>query len=268
MSFYFSKIKGKLIFRDLGGYETRNPSTIWCIQKADEIYNWDDFNEILIHTGDYENNINAYSYSKQDNYNKLVPDFNFHSWPQVGINNYEDFINEIDNAGLNKYEINKVGWIGNTNTNFRRKQLLEIGNNNKELFEIFDMNWIQSNNTFLNSNKYIYTPDLIKKYSIVIDIEGNGYSGRLKHLLWSHRPLLLVDRPHKEFFFEFLQEWKHYIPVKRDLSDLVEKTKWCMNNYNEALQIAENAYQFSKIHLTRKACYDKWNTIIISNYNL
>jgi hypothetical protein len=95
-----------------------------------------------------------------------------------------------------------------------------------------------------------------------MDIEGNGYSGRLKHLLWSHRPLLIVDRPYKEFFFEFLKEWEHYIPVKRDLSDLVEKTQWCFNHYDKALQIAENAYHFSKKYLTRDACYDKWNNII------
>jgi hypothetical protein len=182
----------------------------------------------------------------------------------VGINDYESFVKEIDNAGLNIYEINKVGWIGNKNTNDMRKKLVEIGDTNKELFDIFDMFWIQSRNTQLNSSKYISTPDLVKKYSILIDIEGNGYSGRLKHLLWSHRPLLLVDRPHKEFFFEFLKEWEHYIPVKRDLTDLIEKTKWCLDNYDKALIIAENAFQFSKLYLTRDACYDKWNNIICS----
>jgi hypothetical protein len=267
MTFCFSKKDGKLIFKDLGGYETRNPSTFWCIQKADEIYKWNDFTEIKIHTGDVENNNNDYTYSKQNSYNKLVPDFNFHSWPQVGINDYEKFIKEIDNAGLNNFEINKVGWIGNINTNFRRKQLLEISNNNKKLFDIFDMNWVHSGNIMLGSTKYISTPELVKKYSILIDIEGAGYSGRLKHLLWSHRPLLIVDRPHKEFFFEFLKEWKHYIPVKRDLSDLIEKTKWCINNYHKASQIAENAYNFSKLHLTRNVVYNKWNTIVKANYN-
>ena len=266
MSFSISKINSKLIFKDFGGYETRNPSTFWCIQKADEIYKWNDFTELIIHTGDYEEDNNNYTYSKQNNYNKLIPDFNFHSWQQVGINDYEIFVKEIDNAGLNNYEIHKVGWIGNTNTNFRRKQMLEIGNNNEELFDFFDMNWINSGNIMLNANKYISTPDLVNKYSILIDIEGNGYSGRLKHLLWSHRPLIIVDRPHKEFFFDFLKEWEHYIPVKRDLSDLIEKTKWCKDNYDKCLQIAENAYQFSKSHLTRNACYDKWNNIITSNY--
>jgi hypothetical protein len=268
MSFCFSKINGTLNFKDFGGYETRNPSTFWCIQKADEKYNWNDFDEFTIHTGDSENNNDDYTYSKKYNYNNLVPDFNFHSWPQVGINDYEFLVEEIHNAGLKNYEINKVGWIGNVNTNFRRKYLLEIGRNNKELFNFFDCGnwWIDNNQTMLKNNMYISTPDLVKKYSILIDIEGGGYSGRLKHLLWSHRPLLLVDRPHKEFFFEFLKEWEHYIPVKRDLSDLIEKTKWCLDNYDEALKISENAYQFSNLHLTREAIYDKWNNIVTSKY--
>jgi hypothetical protein len=267
MSFIVKKENGVLVFNDLGGYETRNPSTIWCIQEADKVYHWDDFKEIKISTGDYENDVDDYTYSKQNHYHRVVPDFNFHSWPQVGINDYEEFVKEIDNAGLTSYELNKVGWIGNSNTHYRRLLLLDIGNNNKDLFDFFDCgNWlINPDSIKLNNHMYIYTPDLVKKYSILIDIEGQGYSGRLKHLLWSHRPLILVNRPHKEYFFEFLEEWVHYIPVQRDLSDLTEKTKWILEHYDEALQIAENAYQFSKNYLTRDACYKKWNNIITNS---
>lgn len=262
MSFSVSKKNGKLIFKDNGGYETRNPSTAWCIQEADKNYNWNDFNEIQIFTSDFEKNNNEYTYSKQNSYNKVVPDFNFHSWPEVGINDYNAFIQDIDNSGLTSYEINKVAWIGNANTNKLRTKMLEIGEKNKEFFDFFSMKWIKTNGKLLQSTIYISTPDLVKKYSILIDIEGNGYSGRLKHLLWSHRPVLIVDRQHKEYFFEFLEEWTHYIPVKRDLSDLVEKAKWCIDNYDKAKQIAENAYEFSKIYLTREACYKQWNKII------
>ncbi len=176
---------------------------------------------------------------------------------------------EIHESGLKQFDINKVGWIGNINTNYRRKTLCEIAKQNPNLFDIFDCQWFFNPNSIqLNSSKYISTPDLVKTYSILIDIEGNGYSGRLKHLLWSHRPVLLVDRPHKEFFFEHLKEWVHYIPVKRDLSDLIEKTQWCMDHYEEALKIADNAYQFSKVYLTREACYKQWNFIIETSRKL
>jgi hypothetical protein len=262
MSFNVKKENGKLLFHDFGGYETRNYSTMWCINEANKIYKWNDFSKIKIYTQDYENNVNDYTYSKRTDYINVIPDFNFHAWPQVGINDYETFVKEIDNAGLNNYEINKVGWIGNVTTNRMREKLLKIGEAHSNMFDIFDMRWINNGKLKLDNTMYISTPDLVKKYSILIDIEGNGYSGRLKHLLWSHRPVLLVDRPHKEFFFEHLIKWEHYIPVNRDLSDLIEKTQWCLDNYEKAIQIAENAYNFSKLHLTRENCYKQWNNII------
>lgn len=129
------------------------------------------------------------------------------------------------------------------------------------------MKWSHSGKPQQNSTKYISLPELVSMYSILIDIEGNGYSGRLKYLLWSHRPVIIIDRPHKEFFFKYLKEWEHYIPVKQDLSDLIEKTEWCLNNYDKAKIIAENAYQFSKTYLTREACYKQWNNIISTLIN-
>jgi len=266
MSFTFSKQKGKLIFKDLGGFETRNASTMWCIQQADLIYQWDDFKERKVHTGDhYCGNDRDFSVIKKNLIN-LAPDFVFHQWPQVGLEDYETFVQEIDKAGVKEYEIKKVGWIG-VMSNETRGQLIKLGEKNPEFFDFFEMSWKKSDKIFLNSTNYIYTPDLVKKYAFLLDIEGGGpYSARLKTLLWSHRPLLLVSRPLNEYFFEFLVEWEHYIPVQRDLSDLLEKTKWCLDNYESAKKIGENAYQFSLKFLTRTACYHQWNRII-QNYH-
>ena len=262
--FIVRKTDGVVSHEILGGYETRNESTLWCIQQADAIYHWSDFKDLFIHTGDFEYQSNEYTYSKHDSYHLLVPDFNFHAWPQVGIDDYETFVQKIDEAGTSPALVNKVGWIGNTNTKEVRKQLLGIGESNPDVCDIMDCgNWWKNPDSIqLNSQQYMSTPDLVKTYSMVLDIEGTGYSGRLKHLLWSHRPLLLVDRPHKEFFFKYLNEWEHYIPVKRDLSDLLIQIKWCLVNTERAQKIAENAYRFSQKYLTRAACFKEWNKII------
>ena len=266
--FLVKKENGCLMWNDMGGYETRNPSTWWCIVEADKIYNWKDFDIIRVVTTDWDfQETSDYTYSKINNYDNLVPDFNFHAWPEVGIDDYSDITRRIHENGLTKYEINKVGWIGNIKTNEMRSVLLDIGNQHPDMLDIINSgDWSKKSDSIkLTSERYISTPELVKKYSILIDIEGCGYSGRLKHLMWSHRPLLLVDRPHKEYFFEYLKEWEHYIPVKRDLSDLLDKTKWCLDNYKIAQQIAENAYQFSKMYLTREACYKQWNHIITNS---
>lgn len=258
--FYAIKQNGILEFKDVAGYETRNISTFRCIQEADKIYNWGDFS-IKIHTGDGDKSVNDYSYSKKT-YNRLVPDFNFDSWPQVGINDYTQTTHEIELAGSHPPEQLKIGWIGNTETNPMRKRLLVYGRAYPHLLDIIDMKWISSSGVKLNATTFLTMPELVKKYAFLIDVEGYGYSGRLKHLLWSKRPLLLVDREYKEYFFEDLKEWEHYIPVKKDLSDLILKTKWCNENPEKAQQIANNALEFSKKHLTREACYAKWNEII------
>jgi len=93
------KKNNELIFNDFGGFEHRNISSMWCINEADKLYNWKDFNEIEIFTNHYENNINQFTYSKQNSYNKLIPDFNFHMWPEVGINDYNETIKNIDMYG-------------------------------------------------------------------------------------------------------------------------------------------------------------------------
>ena len=262
MSFVVEKQHGELIFTDHGGYQSRNPSTIWCIEQADALYQWPDFGKILIHTGDVQHDSLGYAYSRMS-YDKLIPDFNFHAWPQAGIDDYTKFVADIDAAGRMPAETNKVGWIGNIATSSVRRNMFSVAYEH-ELFDLHDCGnwWGSPDSVKMNCNGYISTPDLVKQYSILIDVEGAGYSGRVKHLLWSHRPLLFVDRPFKEYFLESLKEWVHYIPVKRDLSDLVEKAQWCAEHYDEALKIAEHAYQFATEHLTREACYKKWNTII------
>jgi glycosyltransferase involved in cell wall biosynthesis len=285
MAFSVAKRNGNILFRDFGGFETRNSSTMWCILEADKIYKWKDFDEKIIHTEDSEKSDDDYSYSKQSSLHKIVPDFTFHAWPQTGISDYNDVTNEMDTLGRLPFTTNKVGWIGNSKTNFRRGILLEIASKNKDILDIIDMSWSDSQRMRIDSNdqlgyflnhtrsiprlesaKYMSLPDLVQTYSILIDIEGSGWSARLKFLLWSHRPVLIVDRPHKEWFFEKLKEWVHYVPVQRDLSDLVEKTKWCLDNYEEAKKIAENAYEFAKLHLTREACYKQWDTILNVSY--
>ena len=265
------KKDGKLTFEDHGGYETRNPSSFWCMQQADALYNWPDFAPMKIYTGDFEQPDvmkDGYNSNKPNGrFHRLIPDWTFHDWVQVGINDYTQTCDQIHTAGLELAQTERVGWIGNPHTNQRRFKMLHIGQQHPQLFDFNGMQWIHDKtkpkDIMLKSTRYMSIPDLVRKYRFLIDIEGVGYSARLKFLLWSHRPLLLVARPHKEYFDEFLKPWEHYIPVKRDLSDLVKQTQWCVDNYDKALEIAENAYKFAQIYLTREACFTKWNEAVL-----
>lgn len=146
-----------------------------------------------------------------------------------------------------------------------RRVLYDIGEANPQFFDIFNCGiWMPEKNQVQKKteHRYISLEELVATYAVLIDIEGRGYSGRLKCLLWSRRPLIIVDRPHTEYFVKNLKEWIHYVPVKRDLSDLIEKTRWCLDNYEKAANIADQAYIFSQTYLTRDACYSQWDKII------
>lgn len=256
--FIVCKKNGVLYFKDIHSFQTRNSSTFKCIEEADKIYNWPDFN-MIIHTGD-NSRTEQYGYAKPTFY-RLIPDFNFHAWPEVGINDYETTVQEMMLAGNEPPLCEKAGWVGNVNTNVNRKKLLDYGKKYPTLFDIISMKWLPMGEK-INAINYLSMVDLVKKYAFLIDIEGNGYSGRLKFLLWSRRPVLMVERPYKEYFFKHLVAWTHYIPVKRNLSDLHFKMNWCLKNKSSAAKIAANALEFSKKHLTREACYAEWNRVI------
>ena len=46
------------------------------------------------------------------------------------------------------------------------------------------------------------------------------------------------------WYSDKLVEYEHYVPVKHDLSDLIEKIEWCRNNDNKCKIISENAKKF------------------------
>jgi hypothetical protein len=100
-------------------------------------------------------------------------------------------------------------------------------------------------------------PELVSNYKYVLDIGGNGYSGRLPYLLFSNRPLLFVERDHVQYFVKDLEPYVHYVPVKRDLSDLIHQIQWMKNNEEKCKQIARNAQDFAETNFTREKILER-----------
>lgn len=258
-SFTVAKKDGELVYKSYGCDSQRNDSLFWCIQQADKVYNWNDFSERRFYTNDYETVSNSWSItSASDCFDRTVPDFVFHNWIGTLNRDYDEVVQTVSDAGLEPFTVNKVGWIGKHSHDYRLV-LMDIAKQNPDLFDCTLMDWGPDWKT---PSKFVSLEDLARTYSVMLDIEGYGYSARVKYLLWSRRPLLLVDREHKEYYYKWLMPWEHYIPVKHDMSDLVEKTRWCLDNYEQAKRIAENAYEFSRKYLTREACYSRWNEIL------
>ena len=184
------------------------------------------------------------------------PDWTCYHWPSANIFSFEDTKNEIIIEANKPPIINKIGWYGNIYSPLpdviehkTRPLLKKIGDEHPDLFDILHI--LPNNNGVINTlcANYLSLSDLIK-YKYLIDIGGNGYSGRLKYLLFSKRPLLLVDRNYIEYFYNDLIPYVHYIPVNMDLSNLLEQVEWMKLNDDKCTEMANNAFEFAMNYFT------------------
>ena len=60
------------------------------------------------------------------------------------------------------------------------------------------------------------------KYKYLIDCSGQGFSGRVKILMHTHRLLFLLDRKYWDWLTMDIQPWIHYVPVNEDASDIID----------------------------------------------
>lgn len=72
---------------------------------------------------------------------------------------------------------------------------------------------------------------LQSKYQINID--GTVAAYRLPYLLAGNSLVLKQDSIYYEHFYNELQPWKHFVPFKNDLSDLMEKLQWAKDHDGE-----------------------------------
>lgn len=84
------------------------------------------------------------------------------------------------------------------------------------------------------------------RYRYVIDIDGwgNSWSGLFQKLL-TGSTVLKVASPggQRQWYYERLQPWEHYVPVASDLSDLEGAVEYVLSNQAEARAIGERGRQ-------------------------
>ena len=88
-----------------------------------------------------------------------------------------------------------------------------------------------------------------------INVDGTVAAYRLPYLLVGDSVVLKQDSIYYEHFYNELQPWKHYIPIKSNLSDLLEKLQ-CAKDHDEEVRSVSLFPQVSRGHfhvLCRKA---------------
>ena len=140
-------------------------------------------------------------------------------------------------AAMKPWEDNHIFWRG-TILDFSRICLYSLGQRYPQYLKIEDSSYGQ----------YIHMTEQAK-YKYLIDVRGHGWSGRLQTLLQLGRPVFIAERPYREWYFDRLIPWKHYIPVKEDLSDLIEKYEYMEHHSETYAEIVHNTNVFVEENL-------------------
>ena len=90
------------------------------------------------------------------------------------------------------------------------------------------------------------------EYKYIIHIDGHVSAFRLSLELSMKSVVLLVESEWKIWYSNKLIPYVHYVPVKKDLSDLIEQIIWCKNNDDECRIISKNAYDFYNTFLSKE----------------
>jgi hypothetical protein len=82
------------------------------------------------------------------------------------------------------------------------------------------------------------------KYRYILDMDGNSWSDRFIHLLSLGSTIFKQTSHFEDIATQLTRPYIHYIPIKRDLSDLEGALNHCRNLPAFCQKIAENAIEF------------------------
>jgi len=105
------------------------------------------------------------------------------------------------------------------------------------------------------------------KYKYLICVDGHVTAFRLTRNLKSGSVVLLVGSEWDLWYFDKLKEWEHYIPVKKDLSDLIDKINWCKKNDDKVYDITIRAKKLIDELMSSETHFKHVNNILKSIRN-
>jgi hypothetical protein len=146
--------------------------------------------------------------------------------------------------------IEKAFWRGRDSNQYRL-DLVEISRKHPDLFNVSLTNFF-----FFRDKQDIYGPKTehvsffsFFDYKYQLALDGTVAAYRFPYLLAGGSLIIKQESPYYEHFYNDLKPNTHYVQIKRDLSDVVEKVSWAVHNDEEAHFIASNGQQFANENL-------------------
>jgi hypothetical protein len=90
------------------------------------------------------------------------------------------------------------------------------------------------------------------KHKYIIHVDGNVHAYRLLTTMMTGSLVIRVESPYISWVDHLIKPGQHYVLVKPDLSDLIEKIRWCEAHPKSARKMARAGYEFARRALTRE----------------
>eukprot|EP00794_Sanderia_malayensis_P018950 gene18950-20856_t len=154
-----------------------------------------------------------------------------------------------------KEKIPKALWRGRDSRQ-ERLDLVIMGRKKPDLYDV-----ALSNFFFFTYDEKKYGPKNSMSffsffdYKYQLNIDGTVAAYRMPYLLAGDALVFKQDSGYYEHFYTDLKPWVHYIPFKRNLSDLEERLLWAKTHDNEAKQIALAGQAFARENLMPDKLY-------------
>ncbi len=87
------------------------------------------------------------------------------------------------------------------------------------------------------------------RYKFALDVDGhtNAWSNFFVRLLLGCCTLKIASEyGFRQWYYDRLMPWEHYVPVRADMSDLIEKIDWCRSNDGKCAEIASAGRAFAQ----------------------
>jgi hypothetical protein len=174
------------------------------------------------------------------------------------------FLHTVDISFFNKENLTHVPY-----SNFLpRKRINELSGasplNNKPARNMTDVfPWLNACAFRSDQYKKCYLSKVeISKYRYQLDLGGAGgtsWTGTLEKLMMPG-VLFHHETPAKDWYYDRIVPWKHYIPVKTDLSNLRERYEWTVTNDEKAEKISETASRLARNILSKNTMEQEYDS--------
>uniref|UniRef100_A0A8D3A0X5 Protein O-glucosyltransferase 2 n=1 Tax=Scophthalmus maximus TaxID=52904 RepID=A0A8D3A0X5_SCOMX len=162
-----------------------------------------------------------------------------------------DMMSVQANSGPSWPEKNATAFWRGRDSRQERLELVKLSRAHPDMIDAAFTNFF-----FFKHDESLYGP-LVKhvsffdffKYKYQINIDGTVAAYRLPYLLAGDSVVLKQDSGYYEHFYNELRPWEHYIPIRADLGDLLEKIQWARDHDEETKRIALAGQQFARNHL-------------------